>query len=34
MMKNYCFEGSIIPYDDIEIDAMTKLKHQIIKSQA
>ena len=33
-MKNYCFEGSIIPSDDIEIDAMTKLKHQIIKSQA
>ena len=27
------FKGSIIPSDDIEIDAMTKLKNQITKAQ-
>ena len=27
------FKGSIIPFDDIEIDAMTKLKNQITKAQ-
>ena len=27
------FKGSIIPSDDLEIDAMTKLKNQITKAQ-
>ena len=26
-------KGSMIPYDDIEIDAMTKLKKQFTKAQ-
>ena len=33
MKKQQFLKGSIIPSDDLEIDAMTKCKNQIIKSQ-